>query len=160
MGIFTGEAVPTPNSELVGIWISNDATQVSNLITNYKIEKEVIMRNGKGYVKSKTGPHYKSCHGQLMEISENGNVFCIEMSGMWVKSAYSGPITNWNGPDGVWTGCCVGCLCCPKGMMFFNADIPLTDKLSQIIINEQTFTKGIPEDVNMEEILLEIEKIK
>mmetsp|Transcript_19385 Transcript_19385/g.55791 ORF Transcript_19385/g.55791 Transcript_19385/m.55791 type:complete len:149 (+) Transcript_19385:115-561(+) len=85
---------------------------------------------------------YKPCSGAVLEISPSGYVRYIEMDGAFAMNVYSGPITNWDGPDGVWTGCCAGsCKCCPKGCVHFDVAIPPVTTLDTIHVNGRDFKK-------------------
>lgn len=88
---------------------------------------------------------YKPCTGAVLEIDSTGYVRYIEMDGLWAHNLYSGPITNWDGPDGTWTGCCVGCCCCRKGCVHFDAVIPAPvtnrDTPISIHVNGRNFHK-------------------
>ena len=85
------------------------------------------------------------CRRITVELSPSGCVRYIEMDGAVAMNVYSGPITNWNGPDGVWTGCCSGCcICCPKGCVHFDVTIlPVTTLvvLDTISVNNRDFKK-------------------
>lgn len=117
-----GHSVPCPDPNLVGLWISDDTTNKSNLIANHEWEKRMTAY---GCSKMKSTLYYKPCSGAALEIQASGYVNYIEMDGSWARNIYSGPITSW-GPDGVWTGCCAGCkcCCCPKGCVHFDVILP------------------------------------
>lgn len=77
-----------------------------------------------------------------VELSPSGCVRYIEMDGAVAMNVYSGPIKNWNDPDGVWTGCCSGCcICCPKGCVHFDVTIPPVTTLDTINVNNRDFKK-------------------
>lgn len=88
---------------------------------------------------------YKPCSGVISPQSFRGYFRYIEMDGAVAMNDYSGPITNWDGPDGVWTGCCSGCcICCPKGCVHFDVTIlPVTTLvvLDTISVNNRDFKK-------------------
>ena len=76
------------------------------------------------------------------ETSPSGYVRYIEMDGAFAMNVYSGPITNWDGPDGVWTGCCSErCICCPKGCVHFDVTMPPVTTLDTINVNNRDFKK-------------------
>lgn len=98
-----------------------------------------------GCSKKKRVSAYKDCTGAVLEIGPTGYVRYIEMDGVWAENVYSGPITNWEGPDGAWTGCCVGCYCCRKGCVHFDVVIPAVcasnDSQIKILVNGRVFSK-------------------
>lgn len=113
-------------------------TSQSNLIANHEHGKRTTKY---GHSKLRRRSHYKPCSCILLEISEVGYMNCIEMEGSCARSVYSGPITNWDDLDGVWTGCCAGYFCCPKGCVHFDVDIPCTDAPSKIHVNGRLLSK-------------------
>ena len=135
------QSVPTPNPQLVGLWISTDtlASDVPNLMECHEYEKRTMMY---GCAKAKKTHMYKPCSGSVLEISPSGYVRYIEMDGEWAINVYSGPIQNWEGPEGVWSGCCAGCCnCCPKGCVHFDVSIPPVTTLDTIHVNGREFQK-------------------
>lgn len=112
-----------PDPWLVGIWISEDASNKTNLLANHNYEKKTTLY---GCSKLKRTSFYKPCSGAVLEVSPTGYVNYIEMDGMTARLMYSGPINDWNGQDNTtWLGCCAGkCCCCPKGCVHFDVEIP------------------------------------
>ena len=110
------KSMPCPYPRLVGLWISDDATNRSNLLANHDREKRMTQY---GCSQWKHEHYYKSCKGAVLEINPAGYVNYIEMDGRCARSVYSGPITDWDGPDGVWIGC-APCFCCQKGCFHFD----------------------------------------
>ena len=143
------QSVPTPNPQLVGLWISTDtlASDVSNLMECHEYEKRTMMY---GCAKAKKTHMYKPCSGAVLEISPSGYVRYIEMDGTWAMNVYSGPIKNWEGPEGVWSGCCAGCcICCPKGCVHFDVSIPPVTTLDTIHVNGRDFRKERDQDASI-----------
>lgn len=96
-----------------------------------------------GCAKAKKTQMYKPCSGAVLEISPSGYLRYIEMDGDWAMNVYSGPIKNWEGPEGVWSGCCAGCCnCCPKGCVHFDVSIPPVTTLDTIHVNGRDFQKN------------------
>ena len=111
-----------PDPLLVGIWISEDATNRTNLLANHNYEKKTSMY---GCSKLKRTSVYKPCSGAVLEVSPSGYVNYIEMEETTARLMYSGPISDWNGQDNTWLGCCAGkYCCCPKGCVHFDVEIP------------------------------------
>ena len=105
-----------------GLWVSDDVKNKESLLANHEREKQASHYSCE---KGKRTSFYKPCNGAVLEIAASGYVNYIEMDGVWAHSIYSCPITNWDGPDGVWTGCCVDCcFCCKKGCVHFDVEMP------------------------------------
>lgn len=131
-----------PDPWLVGIWVSEDASNKTNLLANHNYEKKTLY----GCAKLKKNMFYKPCSGAVLEVSPSGYVNYIEMEGMTARSMYSGPINDWNGQDNTWLGCCAGkCCCCPKGCVHFDVEqIPTTSRAFPTVIrvNGRMMTKS------------------
>lgn len=141
------QSTPCPDPQYVGLWISDDATNRSNLLENHEYEKVMTPH---GCSKGKRACYYKPCRGAVLEVSSSGHVHYLEMEGMWARTIYSGPITSWDGPDGTWTGCCVGCCCCKKGCIHFDVELPRKGDTRRILINGRAFSKdGMEESMSM-----------
>ena len=142
-----GSSVPCPYPHLIGLWVSDDVKNKESLLANHEREKQASHYSCE---KGKRTSFYKPCNGAVLEIAASGYVNYIEMDGVWAHSIYSGPITNWDGPDGVWTGCCADCcFCCKKGCVHFDVEMPG----SQIQVNGRIFSKECPteeEEMEME----------
>ena len=54
--------------------------------------------------------------------------------------AYKGPIVDWDGLNGLWTGCCVS-PCCPKGCMHFETVVITDTKGISLTINGKKFVR-------------------
>ncbi|KAK1742876.1 hypothetical protein QTG54_006473 [Skeletonema marinoi] len=131
-----------PDPWLVGIWISEDATNRTNLLANHNYEKKTSMY---GCSKLKRTSIYKPCTGAVLEVSPTGYINYIEMEDVTARLMYSGPINDWNGQDNTWLGCCAGkCCCCPKGCVHFDVEIPSTSRAypTNIRVNGRIMTKS------------------
>jgi hypothetical protein len=133
-----------PDPWLVGIWISEDATNRTNLLANHYYEKKTTMY---GCSRLKRSSFYKPCSGAVLEVSPSGYVNYIEMENVTTMFLYSGPINDWNGQDNTWLGCCAGkCCCCPRGCVHFDVEIQSqsTSKAypAKIRVNGRIMTKS------------------
>lgn len=136
------KAVP-PDPSLVGIWMSEDATNRTNLLANHNFEKKTTMY---GCSRLKRTSFYKPCSGAVLEVSPSGYVNYIEMDDVLCRFMYSGPINDWNGQDNTWLGCCAGkCCCCPRGCVHFDVEIPSSTSRvypAKIRVNGRIMTKS------------------
>mmetsp|Transcript_16955 Transcript_16955/g.31690 ORF Transcript_16955/g.31690 Transcript_16955/m.31690 type:complete len:186 (-) Transcript_16955:173-730(-) len=113
------QSVPPPNPSLVGLWVSDDATDVPALLHDLKYECYAFpykCAKGRNY-----RPFFRPCHGAALEIDDIGHMCYIEMRGRVATEVYSGPITDWGASSSVgsgsaagvtttgWTGCLGGC---------------------------------------------------
>lgn len=131
-----------PDPWLVGIWISEDVSNRTNLLANHNYEKQTRIY---GCSKMKNTSFYKPCSGAVLEVSPTGFVNYIEMENVSARLIYSGPINDWNGQDNTWLGFCAGkCCCCPKGCVHFDVEIPSTSRAcpTNIRVNGRVMTKS------------------
>lgn len=135
-----GQSVPPANAELVGLWISDDATEVHNLLHNFEFECRNAMYKASRVKKS---PAFRPCSGAVFELEPGGYARYIEMDRSTAHMVYSGPITDWNGPGGVWLGCCAGNICCRNGCMHFTADVETRSAGISVTINGRKFSKQV-----------------
>ena len=101
-----------------------------------------------GCSKRKRTSYYKPCNGAVLEINASGYVNYIEMECLWARTVYAGPITDWDAPGGVWTGCCVGCWFCKNGCVSFdvlvipNKAAPENIRVNGILLSKSGQQKG------------------
>lgn len=141
-----GQSKPPPNPELIGLWVSDDATNVPGLLANF----ESVCRQDKYKVSIYySNLVFQTCSGAVLEIEPDGYTRYLEMEGKWARLVYSGPILEWTRPDGVWVGCCAGC-CCPKGCVHFTTFLHTQGTGISLTVNDKRFSKhAIPEKTNL-----------
>ena len=141
--------MPCPYPELVGLWVSDDAKNRSNLLANHEWAKRDMPSGCSKYVQDS---NFEECSGSILEVNASGNVRYIEMDGLWALVINAGPITSWDGPGGVWTGPCVGCCCCEKGCFHFSVVMPYNNDPSKIHVNGRVLTKFMGQEEEIEVI--------